>query len=76
MRAPASFTTRNAVADVCRIADSPSAAAIVWTTHPNDTPSPDATPIRRPCAMLLPMMKNVSCPGVRLSTIPVTTNSQ
>ena len=54
--APANFTTVNASADEARIADTPIAAANTWISAPACTPSIDATPARRPCAMLVPTM--------------------
>ena len=71
-----SLMTKNAVADVARIADSPSAAANVWTRVPALTPSAAATPTRRPCAMLRPRMYSVSWPGARFRRIAEATNSQ
>ena len=43
-------------ADVARIADRPAAAASVCTTQPLQIPSAEATPTRRPWAMLEPRM--------------------
>ena len=54
--APANFTTLNASAEEARIADTPIAAAKTWISAPAWTPSIDATPARRPCAMLVPTM--------------------
>ena len=47
---------KGAVADVASIADRPAAAASVCTTQPLPIPSAEATPTRRPWAMLEPRM--------------------
>ena len=58
------------------MADRPNAAASVWTIDPDEIPSTDHRPAARPCATLRVTMYSVSWPGVRLSSRPLTTNSQ
>ena len=70
------FKIVNAVAEAASMADSPSAAATMWTTHPAATPSAAAAPARQPCVELRPMMYNISGPGVIFSSTPAVTNSR
>jgi hypothetical protein len=42
----------NATAEEAISAESPTAAAVMWTRVPVSTPNADARPTRRPCAML------------------------
>ena len=52
--AAVSFTIVNAVAEAARIAESPSAASVVWTRRPLAAPAKVMNPARRDCDTALP----------------------
>ena len=49
--APATFTTVNATADETTSAESPTVAAVMWTSVPTWMPSTDTSPARLPWSM-------------------------
>src|ERR1700694_2518953 len=50
--APMIFNTVNAVAEAASMAESPSAAAAMWTTNPAPMPRAAGAPARQPCVVL------------------------
>ncbi len=61
--APASFTTVNAVADVARIAERPSAAARLCTSVARSSPIAVSTAALAPCRMLRASTSACAGPG-------------
>ena len=67
--APINFTMAKAIALVAKIADNPSAAAIVWMKEPVLIPKTDTTPAFLPWDVLRAMIYKVSSPGNIFSEI-------
>ncbi len=61
--APTLFTTMNAVAEVARMAEMPSADAVACTRHPSPMPSVVNDAARRPPASVLRVTSAMSAPG-------------
>src|SRR5437763_900586 len=76
--APIVLTTLNAVADVARMADNPSADPVAWITHPAQMPTIVSIARRRPTASTLRVTSAMSAPGriVRSAATPMNAYSR
>ena len=64
-----------ASADDTRRAESPTAAAVMWTMVPRWMPSTETSPAARPCSSERATMKSTAGPGVSSSTTDATMNN-
>src|SRR6266478_313107 len=64
-----------ASADDTKRAESPTAAAVMWTMVPRWMPSTETSPAARPCSTERATMKSTAGPGVSSRTIEAATNN-